>query len=97
MPTAETFAFPYLEIGVSTYSSAIFNFLPHFAQKFYSAVRHRDHATVFAMLRDFVLPYVAIRSRRKAVGRPADPVRPPLMDLEPVEVDELKQLIVGRT
>lgn len=28
LPTAETFALPYLEIGVSTYSSAIFNFLP---------------------------------------------------------------------
>ena len=65
LPTAETFALPYLEIGVSTYSSAIFNFLPRFAQEFYSAVRRRAHVTVFAMLRDFLLPYVAIRSRRK--------------------------------
>jgi 5-dehydro-4-deoxyglucarate dehydratase len=109
LPTAETFALPYLEIGVSTYSSAIFNFLPRFAQEFYSAVRRRDRATIFAMLRDFVLPYVAIRSRRKgyavsivkagmrAVGRPAGPVRPPLTDLEPSEFDELKRLIAGRT
>ena len=109
LPTAETFALPYLEIGVSTYSSAIFNFLPRFAQEFYSAVRRRDHATVFAMLRDFLLPYVAIRSRRKgyavsvvkagmrAVSRPAGPVRPPLTDLEPGEFDELKRLIAGRT
>ena len=28
LPTAETFALPYLEIGVTTYSSAIFNFPP---------------------------------------------------------------------
>ena len=28
LPTAETFALPYLEMGVTTYSSAIFNFLP---------------------------------------------------------------------
>ena len=29
LPTAETFALPYLEMGVTTYSSAIFNFLPN--------------------------------------------------------------------
>lgn len=28
LPTAETFALPYLELGVTTYSSAIFNFAP---------------------------------------------------------------------
>ena len=28
LPTAETFALPYLEMGVTTYSSAIFNFMP---------------------------------------------------------------------
>jgi len=108
LPTAETFALPYLEIGVTTYSSAIFNFIPRFAQDFYSAVRRRDRATVSAMLRDFVLPYIAIRGRRKgyavsivkagltAVGRPAGPVRPPLTDLEANEIDELKGLIEGR-
>jgi ACS family glucarate transporter-like MFS transporter len=65
LPTAETFALPYLELGVTTYSSAIFNFLPRFALDFYAAVRRRDHATVFAGLRDFVLPYIQIRNRHK--------------------------------
>ena len=100
---------PYLEIGVTTYSSAIFNFLPRFAQDFYAAVRRRDRAAVFAMLHDLVLPYIAIRSRRKgyavsivkagmkAVGRPAGSVRPPLTDLEPSECDELKALIANRS
>jgi 5-dehydro-4-deoxyglucarate dehydratase len=108
LPTAETFALPYLEIGVTTYSSAIFNFLPRFAQDFYAAVRRRDRAVVFAMLRGFVLPYIAIRSRRKgyavsivkaglrAVGRQAGPVRPPLTELERGEFDELKRLIADR-
>jgi 5-dehydro-4-deoxyglucarate dehydratase len=108
LPTAETFALPYLEIGVTTYSSAIFNFMPQFAQDFYSAVRRRDRAAVSRMLRDFVLPYIAIRSRRKgyavsivkaglaAVGRPAGPVRPPLTDLDTHEVEELKKLISAR-
>jgi 5-dehydro-4-deoxyglucarate dehydratase len=109
LPTAETFALPYLEIGVTTYSSAIFNFLPRFALDFYAAVRRRDRTAVSAMLRDFVLPYIAIRSRRngyavsivkaglKAVGRPAGLVRPPLTDLEPGEFDELKRLIANRS
>jgi 5-dehydro-4-deoxyglucarate dehydratase len=109
LPTAETFALPYLELGVTTYSSAIFNFLPKFAMEFYAAVRARDRETVFACLREFVLPYIQIRNRRKgyavaivkagmhAVGRCAGPVRPPLMDLEKTELQELTKLIAGRS
>ncbi len=109
LPTAETFALPYLELGVTTYSSAIFNFLPNFALEFYAAVRRRDHAAVFASLREFVLPYIQIRNRRKgyavsivkagmkAVGRPAGPVRSPLTDLTEAEQQELAKLIAGRS
>jgi len=109
LPTAETFALPYLELGVTTYSSAIFNFLPRFALDFYAAVRRRDHAAVFAGLRDFVLPYIQIRNRHKgyavsivkagmkAIGRPAGPVRPPLTDLTEAEMQELTRLIAGRS
>ena len=109
LPTAETFALPYLEMGVTTYSSAIFNFLPKFALDFYAAVRKRDHVTVFNGLREFVLPYIEIRNRRKgyavsivkagmkAVGRPAGPVRPPLTDLTAAELADLTQLIAGRS
>ena len=109
LPTAETFALPYLEMGVTTYSSAIFNFLPRFAQDFYAAVRRRDHDEVFKRLREFVLPYIDIRNRHKgyavsivkagmrAIGRPAGPVRTPLTDLEPGELDTLTQLIADRS
>ena len=109
LPTAETFALLYLEMGVTTYSSAIFNFLPDFAQNFYAAVRRRDREYIYARLREFVLPYTAIRNRRKgyavsivkagmkAVGRSAGPVRPPLTDLDSTEFDGLKKLIADRS
>jgi 5-dehydro-4-deoxyglucarate dehydratase len=109
LPTAETFALPYLEMGVTTYSSAIFNFLPRFALEFYAAVRKRDHAAVFTRLREFVLPYIEIRNRRKgyavsivkagmkAIGRYAGPVRPPLTGLTEAELQALTKLIAGRS
>ena len=109
LPTAETYALPYLEMGVTTYSSAIFNFLPKFAKDFHAAVLRRDHDEVFKRLRDFVLPYIAIRNRRKgyavsivkagmrAIGRPAGPVRAPLVDLNPSDMDALTNLIAGRS
>ena len=105
LPTAETFALPYLEMGVTTYSSAIFNFFPEWAVRFYQAVRARDVVAISAGLRDFVLPYIALRRRNagyavsivkagmKAVGRPAGPVRPPLTDLTAQEYSELEKLI----
>jgi 5-dehydro-4-deoxyglucarate dehydratase len=105
LPTAETFALPYLEMGVTTYSSAIFNFIPDWAVSFYNAIRARDRATVQKRLADFVLPYIAIRNRgtgyavsivkagMRAIGRPAGPVRAPLTDLTPTEFEELKTLI----
>ncbi len=105
LPTAEMFALPYLEMGVTTYSSAIFNFLPRFALDFYDAVRARDTAGVRRRLDDFVLPYCAIRRRRPGyavsivkagmtvAGHPAGPVRTPLTDLTEAEVAELSDLV----
>jgi 5-dehydro-4-deoxyglucarate dehydratase len=106
LPTAETFAAPYLKLGVTTYSSAIFNFMPRWAASFYKAVRAEDQATVQAGLRDFVMPYVALRNRGKGyavaivkagmnvIGKPAGAVRPPLTDLSEREREELRALIV---
>ncbi len=107
LPTAETFALPYLEMGVTTYSSAVFNFVPEFATAFYAAVRRQDRAAVHAGLRDFILPLIAIRNRRKGyavsiikagmkvIGRDSGPVRPPLTDLTATETAELATLVQG--
>jgi 5-dehydro-4-deoxyglucarate dehydratase len=108
LPTAETFAAPYLEMGVTTYSSAIFNFLPDWAKQFYAAVRAGDRDHIKRELRDFVMPYIALRDRRKGyavsiikagmnlVGRPAGTVRTPLTDLSVEETETLRQLIGSR-
>jgi 5-dehydro-4-deoxyglucarate dehydratase len=105
LPTAEMFALPYLSLGLTTYSSAIFNFLPQFAIDFYDAIRRQDQAYVMQALEDFVVPYCDIRNRRagyavsiikaglKVVGRPAGPVRTPLSDLNDVELAELADLV----
>ena len=105
LPTAEMFALPYLEMGVTTYSSAIFNFMPAWALEFYRAVRAKDQVRVVAEINRFVAPYINIRNRGRgyavsivkagmtAVGRPAGPVRSPLVDLKENELDELKALI----
>jgi 5-dehydro-4-deoxyglucarate dehydratase len=107
LPTAETFAMPYLEMGVTTYSSAVFNFVPEFSTRFYAAVRRRDRETVQAGLTDFILPLIAIRNRKKGyavsiikagmkvVGRDSGPVRAPLTDLTAAEMDEVAALVAG--
>ena len=105
LPTAELYALPYLSLGLTTYSSAIFNFLPRWALEFYRAVRSGDTARVFTELEEFVLPYCDLRNRTpgyavsivkagmSVVGRPAGPVRPPLTDLSEAEVSELRTLV----
>jgi 5-dehydro-4-deoxyglucarate dehydratase len=74
LPTAEMFALPYLVLGVSTYSSAIYNFVPQFAQDFYAAVRAGDTAFVFKALNEFVIPFCNLRNRK--AGYPVSIIRP---------------------
>jgi 5-dehydro-4-deoxyglucarate dehydratase len=105
LPTAETFALPLLQLGVSTYSSALYNFVPEFALRFYAAVRQQDRETVYRLLSEFVIPYLDIRDREKgyavsiikagltAIGRDGGRVRPPLSDLTEDERAELATLV----
>ncbi len=105
LPTAEAFATAYRAIGVTTYSSAIFNFLPQWALRFYAAVRAGDLVSVDRELQRFVLPYTELRNARAgyavaivkaamaAVGRPASAVRRPLVDLLQEELSRLHRLI----
>ncbi|WP_369372403.1 5-dehydro-4-deoxyglucarate dehydratase [Promicromonospora sp. Populi] len=105
LPTAETYALPLLQLGLSTYSSAMYNFAPEFALAFYRDVRALDRAAVTEKLSQFVLPYLDIRDRTKgygvsivkggmkAVGRDMGSVRPPLQDLTDRDREDLSALI----
>jgi len=105
LPTAEVYAQAYKAMGVPTYSSAVFNFMPKTALEFHAAVMADDHATCGRLLRDFFFPYLAIRNRQPGyavsiikagaaiVGHPAGPVRSPLSDLKTDERDALADLI----
>lgn len=109
LPTAEVFAQPYLEMGVTTYSSAVFNFVPELALRFYRAIRQRDSATVQALLKSFYLPLIELRDRRRGyavsmikagaelIGRPAGRVRSPLVELDDSERQTLAALIAAHS
>lgn len=105
MPTAELFAEAYLGAGFSTYSSAVFNFVPELANKFYNALRSGDRATCEQILNDFFYPFMELRNRRKGyavsaikagvrlAGFQAGKVRAPLDDLTAEEEDVLRNII----
>ncbi len=105
LPTAEVYAAAYKALGTPVYSSAVFNFIPKTAIEFYEAVRTDDMATQHRLLKDFFMPYLDIRNRSagyavsivkagaKLVGHDAGPVRAPLTDLKPAEMEALAALI----
>jgi 5-dehydro-4-deoxyglucarate dehydratase len=105
MPTHEAYAQAYFAAGVTTYSSAVFNFVPDLAQQFYSALRAGQQPIVDQILKSFFFPLVALRNRKKGyavsiikaglkvVGRDPGPVRPPLTDLTTEEISMLEHIL----
>ncbi|OIN55623.1 5-dehydro-4-deoxyglucarate dehydratase [Arsenicibacter rosenii] len=105
VPTAEIIAEAYLSIGVNTYSSAAFNFVPELANLFYKSLRTGDKATVDAITRSFYIPLVRLRSKKngyavslikagaKLIGKSAGDVRPPLSMPTDEHVTELAQIL----
>ncbi len=107
LPTAEVYAAAYKALGVPVYSSAVFNFVPDMAMRFYRAVAANDHETTNHLLDTFFLPYLEIRNRKagyavsivkagaRIVGHDAGPVRAPLTDLT-AEEDEMLAALIRR-
>jgi 5-dehydro-4-deoxyglucarate dehydratase len=58
MPTAELFAEAYLGAGFTTYSSAVFNFVPALAVDFYNNLRNGQRAKCDEALLGFFYPFM---------------------------------------
>nr|WP_254065582.1 MULTISPECIES: 5-dehydro-4-deoxyglucarate dehydratase [unclassified Acidisoma] len=107
MPTAEVHASATPGIGVTTYSSAIYNFAPDTALAFFNAWRGGRNAEIDDLMRRFFLPYLAIRNRRagyavsivkagaRIAGIDCGPVRSPLVDLTGDEEEQLSSLMTA--
>ena len=105
VPTAEIIAEAYLSIGVNTYSSAVFNFVPELAIRFYQAVREGEQELVNRLMKAFYIPTVRLRSKNKGyavslikagaeiIGRGAGNVRAPLVMPTTEEVATLAEII----
>ncbi|MEJ8475876.1 5-dehydro-4-deoxyglucarate dehydratase [Roseibium algae] len=105
MPTHELYAEALYGAGVTTYSSAVFNFVPDLALRFFNALRGGDRKTVQTILEDFFFPFAKIRDRQAGyavsaikagvgiAGFKPGPVRPPLTDLSEEEVEMLRTLV----
>ncbi len=105
MPTAEVYAPSFKAMGVPTYSSAIFNFIPATAVSYHRAVMSGDDKTRDDILSRFLLPYLEVRAKQPGyavsivkagvdiIGRSAGHVRPPLSGLLPEEREVLARLI----
>jgi 5-dehydro-4-deoxyglucarate dehydratase len=109
VPTAEIISEAYLSIGVNTYSSAVFNFVPEMANLFYASLRAGNKETVARILKQFFIPFVRLRSKKNGyavslikagamlIGRSAGDVRAPLTMPSENEVRLLEEIIQNST
>jgi len=105
VPTAEIFAEAYLSIGVNTYSSAVFNFVPEMAVKFYRELRKGNKEVVRDITQKFFIPFIELRDNKKGyavslikagadiIGKPAGNVRSPLVMPSLDERQQLERLV----
>jgi len=105
MPTAELSVPAFAGLGVRSYSSAVFNFVPEIAWAFYRATADGDEAALLRLLEGFYSPFAELRDRVKGyavalikagVGiraRPAGAVRAPLVPPSPEHLAELRSIV----
>ncbi|MFV5694772.1 5-dehydro-4-deoxyglucarate dehydratase [Flavobacterium sp. LB3P122] len=105
VPTAEIISEAYLSIGVNTYSSAVFNFVPKLANHFYKSLRAGDTETVNRIVKEFFVPFIRLRSKNQGysvslikagcqlIGKSAGDVRAPLIMPSAEELLELQKII----
>ena len=105
--TAEIQARAYAAVGVPAYSSAVHAFAPELADAFFAALRAGQDATIERLLRDFYVPLVELRDRvpgyavslvkaaARLRGRPVGPVRAPLTEPTPEDLNALRNILAA--
>jgi 5-dehydro-4-deoxyglucarate dehydratase len=107
MPTAELSVPAFLGLGVQSYSSAVFNFVPEIAWAFYRTATSGNTATRDRLLEGFYRPFAELRDRARGyavalikagvgiTSRSVGHARAPLIDPTAEHASEL-QVIVER-
>lgn len=97
----------YFAAGVQAYTSSISNISPKVSLALADAGMKRDFATLDGLMAKYVHPLYAFRERVKGyevsamktamelVGKPAGPVRPPLTNTRPQDIDDLKKVMAA--
>jgi 5-dehydro-4-deoxyglucarate dehydratase len=92
----------YYAAGIRTFTSSISNVSCKLALALHTLASAADHAALRPLMRDYVVPLYAFRARRKGyevsvmkelmmlLGLAGGPVRPPLENLRPAEIEELR-------
>jgi 5-dehydro-4-deoxyglucarate dehydratase len=92
----------YYSIGIRTYTSSIANVAPRLSLKLHELASTGKSDELAKLINDLVIPLYALRARRKGyevsamkammdmIGLAGGPVRPPLVDLRPDEIDLLR-------
>ncbi|MGW2262419.1 5-dehydro-4-deoxyglucarate dehydratase [Streptomyces sp. NPDC001780] len=105
LPTAEASVPAYRAAGVPLYSSAVFSFAPEISLAFHRAVTTGDDARVEELQAGFFHPLVELRNKlpgyavslvkagARLRGLDAGPVRAPLTDPAPEDLDALSSLL----
>ena len=93
----------YYSLGIRTYTSSIANVAPRMSWALHEMAAAGDTKGLAPIMKDFVLPLYAFRARRKgyevtvmkemmmALGMSGGPVRPPLAQMKPEEIEELRK------
>jgi len=97
----------YYSIGIRTYTSSIANVAPRLSLRLHELASAGGSSELDRLMSDLVIPLYALRARRKGYevsamkammdlcGLVGGPVRPPLVDLRPVDLEGLRNQMEG--
>jgi dihydrodipicolinate synthase/N-acetylneuraminate lyase len=95
----------YYKIGIRTYTSSIATVAPKLSLRLHEFASAGDSPALTDLMNEYVNPLYAIRARRKGyevsvmkemmnlIGLAAGPVRPPLANVRPGEIAEIRTIL----